>query len=95
MPIRISDLIDEGVAVQVRCTGCGNTLFYRGRNGLSLLGAKSLRLRDLQARLRYSKCRHLGEVIVTLPQTIIDDHRRVASPISPHAKIGGPLWRWD
>lgn len=95
MVVRIRDLEDEGIAVQVRCTGCGHTLAYRGRNALMGLGDKSMRLRDLQRRLRCGKCRHLGELILTIPQTRIDDQRKTPNAINPMARVGPPLWRWD
>lgn len=81
--------------MQVHCSGCGRTLLYRGQ-GLLYLGQRHERLRDIQMRLRCSRCRARGELILTLPQTLIDDKRSTRNPTDPMAQIGPPLWRcWD
>ena len=79
--------------MQVHCSGCGRTLLYRGQ-GLLYLGERYERLRDIQRRLRCSICRAPGELILTLPQTMIDDVRRTRNPTDPMARIGPPLWRF-
>lgn len=95
MAVHVRDLLDEGITVQVHCSGCGRTMLYRGQR-LLYLGQRNDRLRDIQRRLRCSKCGSLGELILTLPQTVIDDKRRTRNPTNPMAQIGPPLWRgWD
>ena len=93
MVVRVRDLLDEGITVQVHCSGCGRTLLYRGQ-GLLYLGQRHERLQDIQMRLRCSQCRAHGELILTLPQTMIDDVRRTRNPTNPMARIGPPLWRY-
>ncbi len=93
MPITIRDLIQDGVTVEVRCTGCGKAWIFQGRVGLEHLGIKSLRISELQRRLRCRNCRHRGELVLTLPQYTIDEQRKTPRPISPGARVGPKLWR--
>ncbi|MDN3712101.1 hypothetical protein QWZ10_10420 [Paracoccus cavernae] len=92
--ITIRDLIAEGVALQIHCTGCGKTYVYQGDFRLRTVATPNMRIRDLQFALRCKDCCARGEVVMTIPQTVIDDIRRTANPLSPLSKAGPPLWRW-
>jgi len=94
MPVRIRDLFDDHITVQVRCARCGKTYAYQGRTRLEWLGQKNMTLRELQRRLRCAGCGGPGELIMTIPQTTIERERRVSPVLRSDVKAGPPLWRW-
>lgn len=91
--VTIRDLIVEGVALQIRCTGCGKTYVYQGDFRLRTLATPSTRIRDIQRKLRCKQCKALGEIVMTIPCMMINGQRRIENPISPFAQVGPLMWR--
>lgn len=94
MAVRVRDLLDEGITVQVRCTGCGRTLVYQGPTRLRYLGQMNKRIRDIQRKLKCARCGSRGELVMTIPCFLIDKERKTHNPISATSQAGPPLWRW-
>lgn len=91
--VTIRDLIAEGVALQIRCTGCGKTYVYQGDFRLRTIATTSTRISDLQSALRCRTCKARGEVVMTIPCLLINGQRRTENPISALSRLGPPLWR--
>ncbi|RJL08393.1 hypothetical protein [Paracoccus siganidrum] len=93
MGITIRDLIDEGAALQIRCTGCGKTYVYQGDFHLRTVAVLSMRMRNLQRLLRCGGCGAAGEVVLSFPCMVVDEGRRTPKPIDPRSQVGPGLWR--
>ncbi len=65
MPIRISDLLDEGALLTLWCPRCQRRQVFRPELGLKKLPPE-LVLRELQARTRCAGCRQPGEVWIAM-----------------------------
>jgi len=86
MGIRIRDLIEEGVALEARCLGCGRITVWRGAKLLSPFGPDT----SLPALVNRLRCRQCGMPAAALlrfddTEATREAHRRGHSP---HRKYG-------
>lgn len=95
MSLTVGILMKVGATLHLHCVCCGRCCVYPGSANLRKLGIKELDIGELQRRARCKLCKGRAEVIITIPQTVIEDVRKyqvLHLPIS--SSNGQRLGKW-